>query len=48
MKRRILIVSSSIAILIFAFGMMSFFSSQREDPELKTPPVIKKYVDTES
>ncbi len=47
MKRRIIIVAIALFIFAGGFGLMGFLSGQREEPEMRTPPVIKKYVDTE-
>lgn len=46
MKRRIITVVIGLTVLASAVGLVGFFSSQREDPKIETPPVVKKYVDT--
>jgi membrane fusion protein (multidrug efflux system) len=46
MKKQIITVAIGIAIVFVAFGAMGYLSGQREEPEMKAPPQIKKYVET--
>ena len=48
MKRKLIIVGSSLGILVFAFGLAAYFSSQKKEPEIEKPPVPKKIVQTKS
>lgn len=45
-KRQWIILGSTLGVLVVAIGLQSFFASQKEEPEIKKAPVIKKYVTT--
>ena len=41
-----MILGITLGVLVLAFGMSFFFAGQKEAPEMKKPPVVKKYVKT--
>ncbi|MEQ9307092.1 MAG: HlyD family efflux transporter periplasmic adaptor subunit, partial [Marinoscillum sp.] len=45
-KRQWIILGITIGVVVMAFGLSSFFAGQKEAPEIKKPPVAKKYVAT--
>lgn len=45
-KRQWIILGSTAGILVLAIALAKFFASQKEAPEIKKPPVAKKYVQT--
>jgi len=44
MKRKLIIIGSALGIIVLAFGLAGFFASQKEAPEIKRPPIVKKTV----
>jgi multidrug efflux pump subunit AcrA (membrane-fusion protein) len=45
-KRQIIVVGVALAIIAGAYFLSEFLSSLKEEPEVKGPPVVKKYVQT--
>ncbi len=45
-KRQWIILGSTLGILVFAVALNKFFGSQKEEKQMKKPPVAKKYVTT--
>ncbi len=46
MKRKLIIISSSVGILFLAVVLAGFFAGQKEDPKDQRPPTVKKTVQT--
>ncbi|MEQ8552515.1 MAG: efflux RND transporter periplasmic adaptor subunit [Cyclobacteriaceae bacterium] len=45
-KRQWIILGITLGVIVLSFGLSSFFASQKETPEVKKVPVVKKYVTT--
>ncbi|MEM9338489.1 MAG: efflux RND transporter periplasmic adaptor subunit [Bacteroidota bacterium] len=48
MKRKLIIIGSSLGILVFAFLLAGFFAGKKKEPEKKKPVAQRKVVQTKS
>lgn len=46
MKRKLIIVASTLSIIVLSLALAGFFSGMKEDFEAKAPPIVKKTVET--
>ena len=44
MKRKLIIVGSALGIIVLSVMMAGFFAGQKQAPEIKKPPIVKKTV----
>lgn len=45
-KRQLIIIGSALGIVFLTIALSSFLSGQKEEPEIRKPPRVKKYVET--